>query len=120
MRYGGEVLGPDAAVGYTMAELDSSLEGPLRALPQPLAPRQRHPAAPGRGGGGTSTPTPADRLPLAVCHDWPSLNCQQPCRYCRRNAAAVVRELAEQAGSAKHWHVDQLSALSAELERING
>jgi len=63
---------------------------------------------------------PADRLALALCHDrWPSLNCQQPCRYCRVNSAAVVRELAKQAGSAKPWHVDQLSAIAAELEGSN-
>jgi hypothetical protein len=28
----------------------------------------------------------------------------------------VVRELVEQAGSAKHWHADQLIALAAELD----
>jgi hypothetical protein len=28
----------------------------------------------------------------------------------------VVRELAEQSGSAKHWHADQLIALAAELD----
>lgn len=43
-----------------------------------------------------TNPTPADRLALALCADrWPSLNCRQPCRYCRRNSSAVARELAE-------------------------
>jgi hypothetical protein len=30
----------------------------------------------------------------------------------------VVRELAEQSGSAKHWHADQLIALAAELDGV--
>jgi hypothetical protein len=30
--------------------------------------------------------------------------------------AAAIRALADQAGSAKHWHVDQLRAIAAELE----
>ena len=39
--------------------------------------------------------TPSDRLALALCRDrWPSLNCQQSCSYCRRNATAVAHELA--------------------------
>jgi len=31
-------------------------------------------------------------------------------------AAAIIRALAHQAGSAKHWHMDQLFALADELE----
>ena len=43
-----------------------------------------------------TNPTPSDRLALALCGDrWPSLNCRQPCRYCRRNSSAVARGLAE-------------------------
>ena len=30
--------------------------------------------------------------------------------------AAAIHVLADQAGSAKHWHVDQLRAIAAELE----
>jgi hypothetical protein len=30
--------------------------------------------------------------------------------------AAAIRALADQAGSVKHWHVDQLRAIAAELE----
>lgn len=30
--------------------------------------------------------------------------------------APAVRALADQAGSAKHWHVDQLRSIAAELE----
>ena len=30
--------------------------------------------------------------------------------------AAFTRALAEQAGSAKHWHVNELRAIAAELE----
>jgi hypothetical protein len=30
--------------------------------------------------------------------------------------APAIRALADQAGSAKHWHVDQLRAIAAELE----
>ena len=30
--------------------------------------------------------------------------------------AAAILALADQAGSAKHWHVDQLRAIAAELE----
>jgi hypothetical protein len=54
--------------------------------------------------------TPADRLALALCRviDPATGTCAtgEVCRCCRRDAAAVVRELVEQAGSAKHWHVD--------------
>jgi len=68
-------------------------------------------------------PTTADRLALAVC-PYIEVVCRVPasdCRhYCRRDAAAVVRELAAQAGSSKHWHLDQLSTLAAELEGPNG
>ena len=65
-------------------------------------------------------PTPADRLALAVC-GWtlgpPGLcHASQICIGCRQQAAAVIRELAEQAGSAKHWHVDQLRGLATELD----
>jgi hypothetical protein len=31
-------------------------------------------------------------------------------------AAVVIRALADQAGSARHWHVDQLRSIAAELE----
>jgi hypothetical protein len=65
-------------------------------------------------------PTPADRLALALCRviDPATGTCAtgEVCRRCRRNAAAVVRELAKQAGSAKRWHVVRLRALAAELE----
>jgi len=68
--------------------------------------------------------TPADRLALAVCRSaFPAggpCPVEAICSYCRRDAAAVVRELAAQAGSAKHWHVDQLSAFAAELEGHHG
>jgi Uri superfamily endonuclease len=33
-------------------------------------------------------------------------------------AAAVLRSLVEQAGSTKHWHVDQLNTIAAELEGL--
>jgi hypothetical protein len=70
-----------------------------------------------------ANPTPADRLTLAACPYIEGV-CRVPasdCRHrCRRDAAAAVRELAEQAGSAKHWHVDQLSAIAAELEVLHG
>lgn len=33
--------------------------------------------------------------------------------------AAALRELADQAGSDKHWHVDQIRAIAAELEGSN-
>ena len=58
-----------------------------------------------------------DRLALAVCVAIQpgSTPCLAPCWACRVSAAAVVRELAEQAES----HVDQLSALAAELEGIS-
>ena len=31
-------------------------------------------------------------------------------------AAAALRALADQAGSAKHWHVNEIRAIAAELE----
>lgn len=34
--------------------------------------------------------------------------------------AAALRALAEQAGSMKHWHVDQIRAIAAELEGADG
>ena len=34
----------------------------------------------------------------------------------RSGFAAALRALADHAGSAKHWHVDQLRAIAAELE----
>jgi hypothetical protein len=50
-------------------------------------------------GGSMANPTPADRLALAMCPYIKGV-CRVPasdCRhYCRRNAAAVARELAEQ------------------------
>ena len=33
-----------------------------------------------------------------------------------KDLAAALRALADQAGSAKHWHVDELRAIAAELE----
>jgi hypothetical protein len=33
-------------------------------------------------------------------------------------ASAVIRALVEQAGSTKHWHIDQLNAIAAELEAL--
>jgi hypothetical protein len=44
------VLGPHATVGHTIPELDFALDGQSAALSLPLAPRQRHSFAPGRGG----------------------------------------------------------------------
>ena len=45
-----------------------------------------------------TNPTPADRLALAMCVAVlpGSKPCQSPCHSCRQQAAAVVRELAEQ------------------------
>jgi hypothetical protein len=41
--------------------------------------------------------TPADRLALALCPDRSSgAPCETPCDSCRRDSAAVARELAEQ------------------------
>jgi hypothetical protein len=62
-------------------------------------------------------PTLSNRIALAVCPRRSSgaSPCEVPCDGCRRDSAAVVRELAEQSGSAKHWHADQLIALAAEL-----
>jgi hypothetical protein len=34
--------------------------------------------------------------------------------------AAFARALADQAGSAKHWHVNEIRAIAAELEGVNG
>lgn len=34
------------------------------------------------------------------------------------DAPAVIRALVEQAGSTKHWHIDQLNAIAAELETL--
>ena len=34
--------------------------------------------------------------------------------------AEALDALADQAGSAKHWHVDQLRAIAAELEGADG
>jgi len=34
--------------------------------------------------------------------------------------AAAIRALAAAAGSSKHWHVDQLRAIAAELEGADG
>jgi hypothetical protein len=63
-------------------------------------------------------PTLSDRIALAVCpcRSSGASPCKTPCDGCRRDSAAVVRELAEQSGSAKHWHVDQLIALAADLD----
>jgi len=33
-------------------------------------------------------------------------------------AAAALRALAEQAGSAKHWHVNEILAIADELEGV--
>lgn len=35
-------------------------------------------------------------------------------------AAAAIRALADQAGSAKHWHADDLRTIAAELEGADG
>lgn len=40
----------------------------------------------------------------------------QPRQYRGKALAASLRALADQAGSAKHWHVDQLLAIAIELE----
>lgn len=41
-------------------------------------------------------PTPADRLALALCRSkYQEYQCMAPCRICRRDSAAVARELAE-------------------------
>ena len=34
----------------------------------------------------------------------------------RNGIAAAIRALADQAGSAKHWHVNEIRAIAAELE----
>jgi hypothetical protein len=34
-------------------------------------------------------------------------------------AIALLRALVEQAGSSKHWHIDQLNAIAAELEALS-
>ncbi|MEB3165379.1 MAG: hypothetical protein VKO65_01780 [Cyanobacteriota bacterium] len=57
--------------------------------------------------------TPSDRLALALCRDrWPSLNCQQACGYCRRNAQAVTQELAALLRE-RHGHSDTADWLEA-------
>jgi hypothetical protein len=33
-------------------------------------------------------------------------------------AIALLRALVEQAGSSKHWHIDQLNAMATELETL--
>jgi hypothetical protein len=33
-------------------------------------------------------------------------------------APAVLRALVKQAGSTKHWHIDQLNAIATELEAL--
>lgn len=40
----------------------------------------------------------------------------EPRQQDRRCLAAAIRALADQAGSAKHWHVNQLLELADELE----
>ena len=82
------------------------------------------------------TPTRADRLALAVCVGvWPgSKPCQSPCHSCRQQAAAVVRELAEQVVPAvpfdrrytteESWNARddvraETLAIAAELEGAN-
>jgi hypothetical protein len=44
----------------------------------------------------TPTPTPADRLALAVCRAGllETLTCPRPCRYCRHISQGVTHELA--------------------------
>ena len=67
-------------------------------------------------------PTLCDRIALAVCGSvgrQPAL-CGTACPWCRQASVAVIRELVVQAGSAKHWHVNQLVCLAAELEGSNG
>ena len=34
-------------------------------------------------------------------------------------AVSVIRALAEQAGSTKHWHTDQLNSMASELEALS-
>jgi len=38
--------------------------------------------------------------------------------YEARGLAAAIRSLVKQAGSTKHWHIDQLNAIAAELEAL--
>lgn len=38
--------------------------------------------------------------------------------YEARGLAAAIRCLVKQAGSTKHWHIDQLDAIATELEGI--
>jgi hypothetical protein len=38
--------------------------------------------------------------------------------YEARGLAAAIRSLVGQAGSTKHWHIDQLNAIAAELEAL--
>jgi hypothetical protein len=38
--------------------------------------------------------------------------------YEARGLAAAIRALVEQAGSTKHWHIDQLNVIAAELEAL--
>ena len=38
----------------------------------------------------------------------------------RSIAISTLRALADQAGSMKHWHVDQIRSIAAELKGANG
>jgi hypothetical protein len=75
-------------------------------------------ASPPNWRGVMADPTLAERIALALCSRERLFchPCETSCDCCRRDSAAVVRELAEQSGSAKHWHADQLIALAAELD----
>ena len=66
-------------------------------------------------------PTPADRLALAVCVGvWPgSKPCQSPCHSCRQQAAAVVRELAEQVVPEEPGKFQQFTDEAIRLNRMN-
>ena len=66
-------------------------------------------------------PTLADRLALAVCVGvWPgSKPCQSPCHSCRQQAAAVVRELAEQVVPEEPGKFQQFTNEAIRLNRMN-
>ena len=68
-----------------------------------------------------TTPTPADRMALAVCVGvWPgSKPCQSPCHSCRQQAAAVVRELAEQVVPEEPGKFQQFTNEAIRVNRMN-
>ena len=97
---------------YVKKALDGSWHGadhqngPWRPIPAPQSglpwktdgpavPESREPAS----VAADASPTPADHLALAACLNIRIANghgCAVPCNTCRRHAAAVIRELAEQ------------------------